>query len=322
MFKWIRGTHAVPVFAGTKSKSHQRLPLRQLKARAIRLSLGDRRLSDIECFVQFAGFPRSGHSIVGSILDAHEHCIVSHELDAMGLVDADFRLREIAALATENSSLFTENHRYWNGFCYKVEGGLHGKATQPRVFGDKKGDWATRRCRENPRLLSKLRRRAGKTAVKWILVTRNPFDNIATMSLRKDPSYDHRRIEATSEGAPPTGLEHPGGVGARIAARADMVDDYSRLCEGVAMMKRKAFQNEWLEIRHEALINNPRETIREMIGFLDLNDSGSFSDRSARLISRRAHRSRFDVEWTSELSSRVFDLIEKHDFLRGYDFES
>ena len=35
----------------------------------------------IRTFVLFIGYPRSGHSLVGSLIDAHPHAVVSHEVD-------------------------------------------------------------------------------------------------------------------------------------------------------------------------------------------------------------------------------------------------
>lgn len=35
--------------------------------------------NDIETFVMFIGYPRSSHSLVGSILDAHPEIIISNE---------------------------------------------------------------------------------------------------------------------------------------------------------------------------------------------------------------------------------------------------
>ena len=38
----------------------------------------------VETFVMFIGYPRSSHSLVGAILDAHPEIIIPHEYDVMG----------------------------------------------------------------------------------------------------------------------------------------------------------------------------------------------------------------------------------------------
>ena len=40
----------------------------------------------VERFLLFVGYPRSGHSIVGALLNAHRDAVVSHELDAAPLI--------------------------------------------------------------------------------------------------------------------------------------------------------------------------------------------------------------------------------------------
>src|SRR5581483_4762206 len=43
-------------------------------------------LARVETFCLFIGYPRSGHSIVGALLNAHRHAVIAHELDAPRLV--------------------------------------------------------------------------------------------------------------------------------------------------------------------------------------------------------------------------------------------
>jgi len=48
----------------------------------------------------FVGYPRSGHSVIGSLLNAHPDMVVAHELNALRYVQAGFsRLREYPFLA-------------------------------------------------------------------------------------------------------------------------------------------------------------------------------------------------------------------------------
>ena len=43
-------------------------------------------LAAVERFLLFVGYPRSGHSIVGALLNAHRDAVVAHELDAPPLI--------------------------------------------------------------------------------------------------------------------------------------------------------------------------------------------------------------------------------------------
>ena len=37
----------------------------------------------IQLYCMFVGYPRSGHSLVGTLLDAHPDIVIAHELDAL-----------------------------------------------------------------------------------------------------------------------------------------------------------------------------------------------------------------------------------------------
>ena len=42
----------------------------------------------LQAYCMFIGYPRSGHSLVGSLLDAHPNIIIAHELNALQFVVA------------------------------------------------------------------------------------------------------------------------------------------------------------------------------------------------------------------------------------------
>src|SRR5687767_7508658 len=46
----------------------------------------DDQLARVSSYVFFVGYPRSGHSLVGSLLDAHPDMAIAHEMDALRFV--------------------------------------------------------------------------------------------------------------------------------------------------------------------------------------------------------------------------------------------
>ena len=52
-------------------------------------------LKSLETYCMFIGYPRSGHSLVGSLLDAHPQIILAHELNALELFKRGFGARQI-----------------------------------------------------------------------------------------------------------------------------------------------------------------------------------------------------------------------------------
>ena len=312
-------THAVPVFCGRQSRSHQRVPVGSLRAAAAAELAAGIRSADVSTFVQFAGFPRSGHSILGSILDAHSDAIVSHELDVMGLIRAEVPMPEIFALIGANSRDFQAAGRYWNGFSYAVPAGQGGRSDRPRVLGDKKADWAVRHVMADPSLLDQLEARLDGRRSVWIAVIRNPWDNVATLSLRKGRRYDELRIEVGEHAAFADRLRAEQGT--RIAAEAlpDVLADYCGLCAGLAAMKARIASRDWLELRQDDLIADPAGALRRILAFLNLHDADGFSDRAASIVSRSPSRTRDQVAWPDALRRDMGELIAQHDFLAGFD---
>lgn len=48
---------------------------------------------DLDTYCMFVGYPKSGHSLIGSLLDAHPQMAITHELDVLKYVHAGFSKR-------------------------------------------------------------------------------------------------------------------------------------------------------------------------------------------------------------------------------------
>ena len=62
------------------SKSSSRLSRLQTDGNILPVEVCD----DVETLIMFIGYPRSGHSLIGSLIDAHPHAIVANEFDLVG----------------------------------------------------------------------------------------------------------------------------------------------------------------------------------------------------------------------------------------------
>ena len=80
-----------------------------------RLELGKKmpEFDGIETYCMFVGYPRSGHSIVGSFLDAHDKIIIAHELNALKFIEAGCHFKELYWLLLYNSQQFSRFGRNW-----------------------------------------------------------------------------------------------------------------------------------------------------------------------------------------------------------------
>lgn len=320
MIRSLRESHSIPVFEGVRSRGHRDVPVWKLAVEGGVGALRERRaLRGVEGFVQFIGFPRSGHSLIGSVLDAHPRAVISHELDAMGLFEKGLPARAIDALIMRNSAAFSAHGRWWNGFSYAVPWQPKGRAEAIRVIGDKKGDWAVRWFQRQPRLVEAVRRRA-RGACKWILVTRHPLDNIATMSLRKNRTYDKLRIASGGSADFRARLEaaqEAGAVGS--AARDDMIEDYEGLCVGIEQMQAAVPEGDRVHVVYERFVKDPAGEIRDLCRFLNLDPDEAYVAAAASIVRSSPNQSRNAVSWTNAQRARVARLVDRFAFLAPYE---
>ena len=304
-------THSVPVFAGQRSSRHRRVPTLALRVRAWRAA---RRHPRPDTFVQFAGFPRSGHSLIGALLDAHPNAGVAHELDAMGLFAKGVRARHLPGLCAEAAARFRADGQWWNGLSYEVPGAP--PKADLRVIGDKKGDWATRWCARDETLWPRLRAATdGRAAM--ILVTRDPLDNIATLSLRQGRAYDRLRIETPREdfGAALRAAQDDGIVPAE--ASDVMIEDYAALCAATWRMRRQTPDADWHDVIYEAAQTDAEGVLSRLAAFLGLPDDPAWRRPAAALI-RPGGRSRDKVRWRAGQRARVDEITRAYPFLAPY----
>jgi len=313
-----RETHSVPYFEGEVSHRHHDVPLWRLAIQALPATLRHAKgFTRADTFAQFVGFPRSGHSLIGSIVDAHPSAVVAHELDVMGLIDKGVPLASIYGMIARNAQAFTRSGRYWNGYRYIAPQSSHAVPAGPALVGDKKGDWAVRRCARDPSLLKRSRRLLDFRD-RWILVVRHPADNIATMSLRQGGTYDALRIAG---GAGEFALALRGAqADGRVPDSADdgMIDDYEALCETIVAMKAQVPAARWHIVVYEHFALEPFAEISALYRFLGLPVEESFVASAASIVVAGKSRSRERVSWRAGQERRVRAMIDRFDFLKAY----
>ena len=239
----------------------------------------------------FIGYPRSGHSLFGSLLDAHEHAVVAHEEDVLGHVERGLSDRaKLVRILTRNSARQARKGRSETGHSYVVPGQWQGRASTLRVLGDKKGGRSSRRLLEKPELLDRLRELIGGWDLRVIHVVRNPYDNISTLH-----RYGHTLPEAVAY--------------------------YFRLCDSVVATKA-ALGDEVLEHRHEDLIATPKEVLRSCCAFLGLEAEDGYLEACAGIVYPSPNRSRDRIEWPRAVRDEIQARIADYPHLTGYAFEA
>lgn len=99
---------------------------------------------EVDTYCLFIGYPRSGHSVVGSFLDAHPDMLFAHQLGDLKYIRGRYGRRQLYYLIVRNSRRFMTNGRVWAGYSYEVPNQWQGRWRNLRVIGDKQGSGVTR----------------------------------------------------------------------------------------------------------------------------------------------------------------------------------
>jgi len=252
----------------------------------------DRRdFSDIERYCFFVGYARSGHSVVGSLLNAHPEMVISNELHALRFVHQRFIRSQLFALIMARDADFEAAGRTWTGYDYSVANQSQGRFTKLKVIGDKKGGASTRFIAQHPDVLDQLRR-VVRVPIRVIHVTRNPFDNIARMVMSS-----------------------------RFDVRAT-VDRFGGLCDSVSEIRRRLTDDELLDASHEDFFSSPSDALGLMCKFLGVDADPEYLADCASIVRAPSTRARDGVNWAPDEIESVNGIIAKHPFMGGYSFES
>lgn len=254
--------------------------------------------ADVEHYCMFIGYPRSSHSLIGSLLDAHPEVVIAHEQDALRHVRPWYTRDQLFHLLLDNSRRFTAAGRTWTGYSYAVPGQHQGTFTRLRVIGDKRGAQSNRRLMLRPPLLDHLRRMV-EVPLRVVHVSRNPFDNIATMAFRNNGERDDAVTEATL----------------REAAR-----QYFALVENAAQVRARLAGDEWLDVRVDAFVADPRPELCRLCAFLGVEAGEAYLEACASIVFASTRRTRERFDWSPELIKDIQAEIARFEFLSGYEF--
>ncbi len=242
----------------------------------------------VKRFCMFIGYPRSGHSLIGSLLDAHPRAVIAHELNVLGRLLAGFSKEQLYYLLVRNAREFTESGRVWGAYRYKVPGGYHARYKDAlNVLGDKDGASTTLMLHYMPHLLDRIIDLID-VPIRFIHIVRNPYDNISTIYRKNIPDLD------------------------------ESVDYYFTLCETVEWIKNEVGQDAIFEMRHEDFIADPVKYIRMLCDFMSLSAPSDYIANCASIVFDSPHQTRHEITWEDAHLKRIAEGIRRYPFLKGY----
>ncbi len=247
---------------------------------------------ELQKFCVFVGQSRSGHSVVGTLLNAHRNAVISHNLDALDYLRAGVNREDLFLLILARDIWMANRDRKIGGYSYDLPGLWLGDHRAIRVIGDKRAGATSRHLAKNPELLRNLCTEV-KLPVYVIHHVRNPWDNISSIWTAKTLGKNRSLPEAA---------EH-----------------YFEMLEG-ATAGLRAVEGEVSLIRtyHEDLILKPKHIVKELLEALDLFVDERFLSACETFVHRKPRETRHDAPWTPRLRQEVAERVLAYDFLNRY----
>lgn len=256
-------------------------------------------MSQPEHFVLFIGSTRSGHSLVGALVDAHRHAVIAHEVDVFAVPRA--RGGTVGLRFADRGTLFDAllvgasrhhdrghvGHRIRpDGSSYEVSYAVpnqhQGRYDTLRVLGNKQGQSTATALQRRPDALELLHEQV-RVPLRLIHVIRNPFDNIATLS----SVHGHRS-----------------------AVR------YFDRCAGADVAKASRWPV--LDVYLEQFIASPQRELARICDFLDLDAPPDYLDDCASIVMDQPSESRTTRVWTEGDVRFIRRRMAQHDWLEPY----
>lgn len=248
----------------------------------------------LQAYLLFFGYPRSGHTLLGSMIDAHPDAIVSHELHALDAVRLGARRKHLFHQIVQRSRHFALQGRQHQEFDYALPGQPHGRSRRLRILGDKRGGSTTTLLARHPEVVAQLREVVG-LPLKAIHHVRNPWDMASTMLRRQaDPSVTlDQTVDAVLAYA---------AVNRQIAG--------TLLCP-----------EEVIVTRHEALVRDTPAELGRIADFLGLDRDPEWLAAADRKTFAAPRTSRHQVRWSPAQIARLADGLADDPFLATYSFD-
>jgi len=232
-------------------------------------------------FLCFCGFPRSGHTLVAAILNANPNCMVSNQLNI-------FSQKKISLDYIKSYSL--KPHTWKSTTQIK-----HVPKQEITIIGDKTGHRTTEILSNNPQRLGIIKSQVG-VPLKWILVVRNPFDNLATWARL---NYQNKNNEKNT-----------------IKKELNIViEKYKKLNQTIDKLKKS---EDILTVKHEDVITKMHNTLEEISNFLEISFDPQWRDYVRETVWKKPRITRAKIRWNQNQVKVVNDIISSYPWLKGY----
>ena len=279
-------------------------------------------VNSVEKFVFFIGYARSGHSMIGSVIDAHPDMVIAHEY---------FLFDRCVDMLKQGKNIFEDKVKLFNslyansfltakcgwrsetnnakGYNFKINLHWQGTFNRLRVIGDKSGDTA----------VNMIATAFGQTCLQRMItlnvplvaihVVRNPYDMIATSSLYKAYGLIDKDTLETGINVSENRILYSAR---KIFGLASAISDLSsQFLEYITV----------IEVHIEDYIQSPRSVIQELCHSLGVDCPQDYVEECARKAYSSISGSRDLITWPPNVSSFVEQQMQLFPFFKGYSFD-
>lgn len=250
-----------------------------------------RTFDEVERVFFLIGYTRSGSTLVGTMLNSHPDMVIAHEANVFRYVRPGITRNQLFAILLIRDRQFSEVGREWHGFDYRIDTGSQGHYRRLRVIGDKHAGRTARKLHRYPDLLDRLRHLV-RVPIRALHVTRNPYDNIASIARNVDSPLP------------------------------DAIAVYRQVGMYVDEVAARLGQDELLDIRYEDCIADPETALRRVCDFIGVEATADYLASCAALADPTKRPARAHFDWTAAQRREVDAIIESRPVLHGYSFES
>lgn len=242
-------------------------------------------------FLLYAGYPRSGHTIVAAILNANPNVHCSNQLNLLN----DFEKYESANNLFNSIENYSIKPNTWKSTT-QIQ---HVKKRDIRVVGDKTAHRTTEIIENNPVRLGEFKAFVN-LPIKWIHVVRNPWDTISTWS-----KLNHEN-------------KIKNGKKSSLKKEVDMIiEKYTLLNETIKKLKRS---EDMLVVNHEKLITKMHNTLEEMCSYLEISFDPIWRDNVRNAVWNKPRITRKQIKWEPYQIMEVDNIVKVYPWLKGYDY--
>ena len=174
------------------------------------------------------------------------------------------------------------------------------------MLGDKKGGKATKFFSTMQKVTNEVLDKIN-LPIKLVHMVRNPYDNIATMTLRS------LKIRTQDAHAAKSKINNTKAMNYNVQLYLGAVKRNHELI--------KRFGSRLLTLHSEDVIANPKEQIKKLCEFFDVTCTEDYLIDCASIIYKSTSQSRRTVVWRNADKQRVEKALRFYPFLKRYTFD-